>query len=256
MSGIFLIKLLKICPTGFKIVATVTNIYSYMILEKYNYFLTCCNCGLFLNWHTNCINIITNKFKKVFKENVLKNVIKLIGAMAFTICSTSVFALPIVTPLALDSDHFVGVIDTTQGGAGFGSEANEMIAAQVLLDLSIGGATIIDSNIYVANTTLDYSGVLTDFFKMDDGSLNISGFDFAMAKYDGPNAGYILFALGGGSFTLPQYPADFWTLSEQYALSHWTGFNASNNNVPEPGIVGLLAVGLIGMVAVRRRMKV
>jgi len=187
----------------------------------------------------------------------LKNVIKLIGAMAFAVCSTSVFATPIVTPFTgLDGDHFVGVIDNTQGGSVLGSEADEMIAAQVLLDLSIGGVTIIDSNVYAANTAIDYSGVLTGFFKMDDGSLEISGYDFAMAKYDGPNGGYILFALGGEAHTLPQYPANFWTLSEQYALSHWTGFNASNNSVPEPGIVGLLAVGLIGMVAVRRKMRV
>ena len=38
----------------------------------------------------------------------------------------------------------------------------------------------------------------------------------------------------------------------EYTISHVTQFNS----VPEPGITGLLAIGLLGMVVARRRMKV
>lgn len=41
---------------------------------------------------------------------------------------------------------------------------------------------------------------------------------------------------------------------DDYTISHVTQFNSTA--VPEPGMVGLLAIGLLGMVATRRRMKV
>jgi len=39
-------------------------------------------------------------------------------------------------------------------------------------------------------------------------------------------------------------------------ISHLTVFSNGGANVPEPSIVALLAIGLIGMIAARRRMKV
>jgi hypothetical protein len=41
--------------------------------------------------------------------------------------------------------------------------------------------------------------------------------------------------------------------SEEYTISHVTEFGGGNGEVPEPGVLGLLGIGLVGMVLVRRR---
>jgi len=90
-----------------------------------------------------------------------------------------------------------------------------------------------------------------------------SGWDYVLAKYDGQNAGYILFYLGGQDANLPQYPANFWTTdTEQYAISGWTAFDVIpdveiNTNsitpVPEPStiVAGALLLLPFGVGAIR-----
>lgn len=198
----------------------------------------------------------------------MKNVIKLIGVMAVTVCSANVFATAITTPMTLADSHIVGIIDSTVTGGSVlsGGPTVEMTAAQNLLNLGLGGTATIGGNLYKANTAIDFSSTLTDYFKPADSffpasgpwstaQLTITGYDFVMGKYDGPNAGYILFSLtDADSHVIPEYPDNFWTTSGKFQISHWVAFNA--NSVPEPSIVALLAMGLLGIVVTRRKMKV
>jgi hypothetical protein len=90
-----------------------------------------------------------------------------------------------------------------------------------------------------------------------------SGFDYVLAKYDGPNGGDVLFYLGGASFTLPGNSYDIWTnnADKGYGISHWTAFNAGPDDpdrphVPDGGTtVAMLGLAFAGLGATRRFLK-
>ena len=160
-----------------------------------------------------------------------------------------------------------GVVGSIWTGNQNSSTSNEIDWANYLLGMVASDTVTIDGNNPLdgvdeeyATSSTDYNGTIIDAFQ--DTSTSLTGwtsYEFVMAKYDGQNAGYILFnvadyfAASGSS--LPQYSFPIWGDAAQYELSHWTGFNAGTV-VPEPGMVGLLAIGLIGVVVARRKMKV
>lgn len=85
-----------------------------------------------------------------------------------------------------------------------------------------------------------------------------TGFDWVLAKYDGPNGGDVLWYVGGAAFTLPGTSLGLWEndAGKGYGISHWTGFGGDGTSVPDGGMTAmLLALGLtaIGAVAYRRR---
>lgn len=104
---------------------------------------------------------------------------------------------------------------------------------------------------------VNYNGVVdpATYLKVDNGTGNVpAGYSFVIAKYDGPNAGYVAWALNGAAMTLPIYPAPtFTTTAGQYALSGWTAFPGPS--VPDGGsVLALLAIGLLTAEGVRRRL--
>jgi hypothetical protein len=151
-------------------------------------------------------------------------------------------------PLSLNSPGVVGVWDFRAPA----NVATEIVAAQTLLNMAANVGTF-GTDAFVT-TSLDVSGTLTGGLQTDT---SVSGYDWGFAKYDGQNAGYVLFWLGGAtaSTVIPQYPANLWTTKpEQYAISHLTVFNQSSS-VPEGGMTAvLLGLGLVAMsFAARRR---
>jgi hypothetical protein len=107
---------------------------------------------------------------------------------------------------------------------------------------------------------------LTFVGKLDGGSPNIrpehQGDNiYIMAKYDGPNAGYILFYLphwnsnpANTDNVIPQYAGNIF--DNRYSLSNYVAFEGPNN-VPDGGTtLALLGGALFGLGALRRRFNV
>ena len=146
-----------------------------------------------------------------------------------------------------------GVVGTIGGttGQGQGDPAWQGPGAQAVLDLTLGGSGMYAGEQIYANKNYDYSGTIDlSGSTLVDTSGNTTvpaGWNFVIAKYDGKQAGYVLFYLGGASATIPTSPDNFWTTTPgQYGISGWIGFDA----VPEPttvlaggGALGLLLFG-------------
>jgi hypothetical protein len=132
-----------------------------------------------------------------------------------------------------------GVVGTAYGttGQGQGNWSFQSGAAQAILNLGIGGSGTYGNNSAThANTIHDYFGTVNAATTISGGSANTSipsGWNFVIAKYDGQNAGYVVYYLGGAATTIPAFPANYWTTdTSKYGISGWTAFNPTP--VPEP----------------------
>ena len=82
-------------------------------------------------------------------------------------------------------------------------------------------------------------------------SIDVTGFDYLFAKYDGPNYGAEVWYVGdlSGVITIP-------AKGGKYGLSGWTLFTGSPNNVPDAGgTVSLLGAALMGLALLRARLQ-
>lgn len=186
---------------------------------------------------------------------------KLFLATIVAFCTGPVSGVVINNPLSLSTEFLVGIHN------GQGANANldtELALAQAILDLSLGE---VDGN-FEANTVFDYSGTITSNSGQletginGDATISVpAGWGGALVKYDGPNAGYVLYAFGGTASTIPEYPWNIWTTNEeQYQASHYVLLRGSGDltpnpttTVPEGGVgVALLGLCLAGMGLVRK----
>lgn len=184
-------------------------------------------------------------------------------ARARTIALAVIFACALgsnasATPLTLATDGVVGTLD---GKLGDSNPTTELAIAQQLLDY-VGLGVVAPTacvTCYRTSTVFDYEATLSNP-QQSMGGLRVvpAAYDYVLAKYDGPNAGYVLFYLPKfGSHTLPQYPADLWTTNPtKWALSHFTTFDAEVEivEVPDGGsTAALLGVVLCGIGFISRR---
>ncbi len=172
-------------------------------------------------------------------------------------------ALWMVTSASALTINDPGVVGTFNPGTTGNPPSAEAAWLQQLLDLPNSSDVVIDGVQYMTRTTPpDYSGTIdaSDLSKDDSGGTSVpAGWEWVVGKYDGPNAGYVAWYIGGAAVTLPQYPAELFTSNPtQYELSHWTAFNRTDNppSVPDGGsTVLLLGAGLAALSLARRSRK-
>jgi PEP-CTERM motif len=130
-------------------------------------------------------------------------------------------------------------------------DANRTAYVNYLIDMAPGATdTALDQTFYRSANSF---GTLPDaVFALNGTSttidLGLTDYLYLLAKYDGPNWGSQVWYVGNldGIITIPQF-------AERYELSGWTLFNGNTVSVPEPGMLGLFGLGLVGLGFVRRR---
>ena len=144
----------------------------------------------------------------------------------------------------------VGVIDTYLAETGvLSGEAEE--TKWVNDTLTLLGINVTTEYVVKAETVTYFSTDITDVFAFD---LAPESSDYFILKNSQGTALFKnLMDIDWGVFDVTDLSSamklpDF----TEYTISHVTQFNS----VPEPGITGLLAIGLLGMVVARRRMKI
>lgn len=170
-----------------------------------------------------------------------------------------------VSALTINDPGVVGFIDTdidVNGGQPT-LVANEVAWANSLLALGINQNQVFDSANDVTSpereryrtSSTDYNAVLTGGTQVQApaGSPLPSAlaYQYILVKYDGPNAGYVLYNVAAAGGTYAEYPSPVWGTGEQYRVSHITGFGASN--VPDGGATLLLMGVAMGALGAARR---
>ncbi|HEV8397382.1 MAG TPA: hypothetical protein VGQ37_24025 [Vicinamibacterales bacterium] len=169
-----------------------------------------------------------------------------------TTLTTAAFALFLSSNAQALSITTAGVVGTLEGEIQGTSEANELLVANQLISMLMN-TTLADTAILppdikckdqgatcdyrtsnveyaIAATIVSGGGQVTTGNTIDPSG----GFTYALAKYDGPNAGYVLFYLPTFGYVLPTSPYDIWgDNTGQYGLSHYTLFGPGLNTCPE-----------------------
>jgi hypothetical protein len=156
-----------------------------------------------------------------------------------------------------------GIIGTASGLSGDKPGSDAAWLAQAILDLDQNDDLVFGGRRWQASTVADYNGTI-DALSADKTEIPKEGEDpgraftappgylYALGKYDGQNAGWILFHLPTIGSTLPEFSYSIWGQdAEQYRLSNYTVFNS----VPDGGAtVALLGSILVGFGILRRRL--
>jgi hypothetical protein len=193
---------------------------------------------------------------------MIKNYISAIVLLVVSMVSSQAFAI------LIDDAGVVGTIDHCDvSGCENSNTTTETAMANYLLGLAVNSSDTVDVNsngIFETYQTgsNDYSGTLAGAFQDDSGALTgWTGYEYVLGKYDGQNAGFILYNvedfLAAFGDSLPEFSDPIWVNGQEqgYQLSHWTGFNATTTSVPAPGAAFLLGLGLIGLVGMRKKVS-
>ena len=138
------------------------------------------------------------------------------------------------------------------------SDASTVTYINTLLSQPLNsGPTTIGTEAYTRNSydpVGDSGSVSLSDYDTGTGTTVESGWEYLIAKYDGPNGGAVVFYLGGAAYTLPVDSFDIWTnkSGQGYGLSGWKVFNSVT--VPDGGsTLTLFGSALFVFAMLRRR---
>jgi hypothetical protein len=180
----------------------------------------------------------------------------LIVAVAFALLTAPAYALSLTDP------GVVGAANGSTAPQGFGAPSTLLAVAQHLLDMAANTADPTGCNILPQGTscyktgTTEYSATLTGgtaVSGLNGASQNVAGYEWVLAKYDGPNAGYVLFHIPTFGNIIPGLSAPLWTntAGAGYGISGYMAWGSTS--VPDSGAtLSLLGLALAGIGAFRR----
>jgi hypothetical protein len=171
--------------------------------------------------------------------------------------------------LTIDQDGVVGIME----GQVESNLTNEAIIANAILAMGESqtqpastppGVNCSNDQLPCEYRTGDntYSGTVSGGFKQETNPTVLTAAaltsEYFLAKYDGPNAGYVLFNtadwIAAGNTTVPSNGSTIWD-SRGSGLSHYSYFGTTS--VPDGGTsLILLGAALAGLGIVRRRLNV
>ena len=176
-------------------------------------------------------------------------------------CVAALGMSQVANALSFGDDYSVGYYRPPEPA----SETAEAGYINTLIDQAINSTTVFGAYTYV-RTSLDSSS-LPDATAVGSvktqipegttaiGSINVSGYDYLIGKYDGPQGGGYVWYVGNltGSQTIP-FDSTF-TTEGSYGLSHYTLFKAApGTGVPDGGATAaLLGLGMLGLGFMARR---
>ena len=163
-------------------------------------------------------------------------------ALIITPATTGWSGITPVNPDAADVSTIVGVADLVS-----------LYKAEVPKDL---GGSVVEEGSFASSYETTFGPIDND---PEDALISYVGGDiiscpecFLLVKDGDQNPRWYIFDIGSWNGLVDIDIQDFWP--DQGAISHVEIFGKSAN-VPEPGMVALLSIGLLGMVVARRRMK-
>jgi len=155
-----------------------------------------------------------------------------------------------------------GVVGTATGASGAANPTERIFIAQTLLTMGSNETLLAfgDPARDYATSMTDYNGIVSSSQEFTGTMIVPNGWEYALAKYDGINAGYVLFNIAAyGSMTLPEFSYSIWGgNAEQYQISNFLALNTNGGDIPGVpdgsstiALLGL-AFGVLGLLRTRR----
>lgn len=176
------------------------------------------------------------------------------AAIAIALLTAPAYALTINDP---------GVVGAASGESGSGGAvALALGVSNKLLSMAAGTADGAGCDLNGAlecyrTSTTEYTGSVSGGTEVG-GATNAgsTNYEYVLAKYDGPEGGYVLFYMPNFGGLIPLTSSTIWvnTAGQGYGISHYVGFGT--RSVPDGGAtLSLLGLALAGIGAFRRYVK-